>query len=68
MASCDFCQGGELLFLDEQKDSQLEPKEGQLVFFSSGLEPLFYSSGRDAEGLLWKKGGADGKGCILGIS
>lgn len=57
-----------MLFLDEQKDSQLEPKEGQLVFFSSGLEPLFYSSGRDAEGLLWKKGGADGKGCILGIS
>lgn len=31
-------EGGELLFLDEQKDSQLEPKEGQLVFFSSGLE------------------------------
>ena len=32
--------GGELLFLDEPKDSQLEPKEGQLVFFSSGLETL----------------------------
>jgi hypothetical protein len=42
MPSCDFCQGGELLFLDEQKDSQLEPKEGQLVFFSSGLEPLAF--------------------------
>ena len=40
MPSCDLCHGGELLFLDEQKDSQLEPKEGQLVFFSSGLEPL----------------------------
>ena len=38
-AGKDF-DGGELLFLDDDNDSQLEPKEGQLVFFSSGLEPL----------------------------
>ena len=50
MASCDFCQGGELLFLDEQKDLQLEPKEGQLVFFSSGLEPL---AEKDALSIPW---------------
>ena len=32
--------GGELLFLDDDIDSQLAPKAGQLVFFSSGLELL----------------------------
>eukprot|EP00434_Breviolum_minutum_P006330 symbB.v1.2.005585.t5/scaffold326.1/size228935/7 len=31
-------EGGELLFLDDDIDSQLAPKAGQLVFFSSGLE------------------------------